>query len=358
MNHRFHIRQKAVVDQLPKKVDALLVTALSNVRYLAGFSGSAGALLLERGHATFFTDFRYQEQAAQEVGTAAEIVVFKTSIMEAVLERVKKHPVKTLGIEGSLRVDQREALEKEFAGKVTITAGLVEKTRQVKDADELTCLRQAFAIADKAFRRLRRYLRPGRTEREIAARLEFLMRQEGSDGPSFATIIAAGDHASCPHAQPSDRVLEKGQMVKIDFGATFRGYHSDMTRTVFLGKADKKFREIYRIVRKAQKKAIALIAPGVKCFDVDQAARAYIAKKGYGDNFGHGLGHAIGLDIHEGPAYSPKSKDTLAAGMVLTVEPGIYLPGWGGVRIEDVFVVTDQGPEKLTGTPNKLLEIG
>ncbi|NLI78501.1 MAG: aminopeptidase P family protein [Candidatus Riflebacteria bacterium] len=357
MKNPFLARQKAVVAQFPKKVDALLVTNLTNVRYLCGFTGSAGALLLEKGGATFFSDFRYQEQAAQEVGAAAQIVIYKTSTVEAVLEALKECRPKTIGVEGCLRVDQRETLEKDFAGKVTIVAGLPEKVRQVKDRDEIKALRHAFAIADRAFARLLAHIRPGRTEREIAARLEYLMRREGSDGVSFPTIIATGDHAACPHAQPTDRILKRGEMLKIDFGATFQGYHSDMTRTVFLGKADKKFREIYRIVRKAQKRAIALIKPGASCFDIDKAARDYIAKKGFGDNFGHGLGHALGLDIHEGPAYSPKSKDSLAAGMVLTVEPGIYLPGWGGIRIEDVFVVTDEGPVKLTGTSNKLLEI-
>lgn len=357
MKRNHPARQKAVVAAFPKKVEALLVTTLTNVRYLCGFSGSAGVLLLERGRSTFFTDFRYQEQSAEQVGSTADIVVYKSTALEAILEFLEDKKVKVLAVEGSLRVDQMEILEKGFEGKVVVGPPIVEKVRQVKDRDELKDLERAFGMADRAFGKLLKFIKPGRTEREVAARLEYLMRLEGSDGPSFATIIATGDHSSCPHASPTDRVLKAGEMLKIDFGATCNGYHSDMTRTVFLGKADKKFREIYRIVRKAQKRAIAAIKPGASCFDIDKVARDYIAKKGYGENFGHGLGHALGLDIHETPAYSPKSKDSLAVGMVLTVEPGIYLPGWGGIRIEDVYIVTDDGPVRLTQTSNKLLEL-
>lgn len=349
-------RQQCVVEAFPAGVDAMLVQNLSNVRYLTGFSGSSGILLLEKKKSLFFTDFRYQEQSETEVGTAAEIVVFKTTSTEAVLAYLKGSRVRNLGVESSMRLDTFEAFTSGFKGKLTTTTGIVEKVRQVKGETELKDLKKAFAIADKSFAKLLRFIKPGKREIEIAARLEYIMRMEGSDGASFATIIASGERASCPHAHPTDRKIRAGEMVKIDFGAVWNGYHSDMTRTVFMGKADKKFREIYGIVLEAQKRAIAAIKPGVIGIDIDKIARDHIASKGYGDNFGHSLGHSLGLDIHEMPAFSTKCSDVIKTGMVLTVEPGIYLPGWGGVRIEDVYRV-DTVPERITATPNALLEL-
>ena len=350
------VRQQYVVEAFPEGVDALLVTNLSNVRYLTGFSGSSGVLLLDRKRSLFFTDFRYQEQSEKEVGDAAELVVFKTSANEAILEHLCGASVKNLGLEATIPLGTYEIFQKCFTGKITTTRGLVEQVRQVKGEAEMKDLRKAFAISDHSFAKLLRFIKPGKREIEIAARLEYIMRVEGSDGPSFATIIASGERASCPHAHPTDRKIRAGEMVKIDFGAIWNGYHSDMTRTVFVGKADAKFREIYGIVLEAQRRAIAAIRPGVLGVDIDKIARDHIASKKYGDKFGHGLGHSLGLDIHEMPAYSTKCNDVIKTDMVLTVEPGIYLPGWGGVRIEDVYRV-DVEPERLTATPNDLLEL-
>lgn len=349
-------RQQAVVEAFPAGLDALLVTNLSNVRYLTGFAGSSGVLLLERKKSLFFTDFRYQEQSENEVGDSAEIVVFKTSSSEAVLEYLGKSRVAGLGVESTMTLGTYEIFREKFKGKLTTTKGIIEGVRQVKGEEEMVELRKAFSISDRSFKKLLRFIKPGKRETEIAARLEYIMRMEGSEGPSFATIIASGERSSCPHAHPTDRKIKAGEMVKIDFGAIWNGYHSDMTRTVFVGKADKKFREVYGIVLEAQRRAIAGIRPGVTGFDIDKLARDHIASKGYGEHFGHGLGHSLGLDIHEMPAFSTKCNDTIKAGMVLTVEPGIYLPGWGGVRIEDVYRVDDV-PERLTTTPNDLLEL-
>ncbi|OQA04615.1 MAG: putative peptidase [bacterium ADurb.Bin374] len=349
-------RQQAVVEAFPAGLDAMLVTNLSNVRYLTGFTGSSGVLLLERKKSLFFTDFRYQEQSENEVGRSAEIVVFKTSSSEAVLEYLGKSRVASLGVESTMTLGTYEIFREKFNGKLITTKGIIEGVRQVKGEEELKELRKAFSISDRSFKKLLRFIKPGKRETEIAARLEYIMRMEGSEGPSFATIIASGERSSCPHAHPTDRKIKAGEMVKIDFGAIWNGYHSDMTRTVFVGKADKKFREVYGIVLEAQKRAIAGIRPGVTGFDIDKLARDHIASNGYGDHFGHGLGHSLGLDIHEMPAFSLKCNDTIKAGMVLTVEPGIYLPGWGGVRIEDVYRVDDV-PERLTATPNDLLEL-
>ena len=350
-------RQRRTVAAFPPEIDSLWVTALPNIRYLTGFSGSSGGLLLTREGAVFFTDFRYQEQSELEIGKAARLVVYKSTAGEAIVEYLEKHPVKKLGVEATMTVDAFETLRQTGKTPLFITRGLVDKVRQIKDAHEMTELRKAFGIADKAFARLLKFIRPGRTESAIAARLEYLMKMGGSEYPSFETIVAAGERSSCPHAHPTDRKVKDGEMVKIDFGAVYHGYHSDMTRTVFVGKATPKFRKVYNAVLEAQRKAIAAIRPGASCKAVDAIAREHIAGFEFGETFGHGLGHALGLEIHESPRFSPKSNDTLEPGMVLTVEPGVYLPGWGGIRIEDVFLVTADGHERITGTPNDLLEI-
>jgi Xaa-Pro aminopeptidase len=353
----FLSRQKQVQTQVPKDLDAFLVTGLSNVRYLTGFTGSCGWVLLLKKSAVFFTDFRYQEQADTQVGGAAEIVVYKNSMLEALEGFLKKKKVRRLGVESSLMVEHYEAFRKVCPDEVRILKGLPEKVRRQKDESELVSLRRAFAIADKAFGRILPFVKPGRTELEIAAKLEYLMRHFGSEGPSFSTIVASGPRSSCPHASPTDRKLRSEEMVKIDFGAVSGGYHSDMTRTVFLGKATTQFRSIYKIVLDAQKKAIAALKPGMTGKQIDDIARDYIQEKGYGEQFGHGLGHSLGLDIHESPALSPRCVDVIEPGMIFTVEPGIYVPGWGGVRIEDVFVVGEQGLEQLTKTPNSMREL-
>ncbi|MFZ2959272.1 MAG: aminopeptidase P family protein [Candidatus Ozemobacteraceae bacterium] len=351
-------RQKRVVALFTDGVEALWVTHLANVRYLSGFSGSSGGLLLTPQKAVFFTDFRYQEQSEQETGTAVERVIYKKNAIEALLEFLKEHPVRVLGIEGQLSVDARESIGREFQGKIVVTKGLPEVVRRSKDAYEIECLRKAFAIADRSFAKLVKYLKPGRREIDIAAKLEYFMRTGGSDKPAFDSIIASGERSSCPHAHPTLRKTATGEMLKIDFGAVYAGYHSDMTRTVFFGKPDARFREIYGIVLEAQRLAIAALRPGILAIDVDKIARDYIASHGHGERFGHGLGHALGLEIHEGPGLSQKCSDPLEEGMVVTVEPGIYLPGWGGVRIEDVYIIRKDGPERLTSTPNELLQIG
>lgn len=358
MKSVFTARQNDVVEAFSPQVDAILVTTLANVRYLTGFTGSSGTLLVEKRQALFFTDFRYQEQSELEVGGNARIEIFKSSAMEAVLAYLKTTHIKKLGVEGALWLDQYETLRKGFSGNLMAVGPVVEKRRQIKGEEEFESLRQSFRIADRAFAKILRFIKPGRREFEIAARLEFLMRMEGSEGPSFDTIVASGERSSCPHAHPTERRVRAGEMLKIDFGAVFQGYHSDMTRTVFLGKATPRFREVYKIVLDAQAKAVKAIKAGAACLEIDRIARDHIAKKGYGEKFGHGLGHALGLNVHETPAYSPKSTDSLKAGMVLTVEPGIYLPGWGGIRIEDVYIVTEKDPIRLTGTSNALLELG
>lgn len=350
-------RIKMLRDQFTSNYNAMLVTNLANIRYLCGYSGSNGTLLITKRKALFFTDFRYEEQSKKEVGDAAEIVVIQRNAQKTIYERIKKLGIKALAIEKSLPLGKFLDLSKNYSGELVPTEGLVESLRQIKEKEEETFLKKAFSIADNAFAELMKVIKPGLTEVEVAAKLEFLMKSQGSSMPSFDTIIASGPNSACPHHQPTDRVLKKGEMVKIDFGATYMGYHSDMTRTVFLGKATKQFKKIYEIVFEAQSKAIAFAKIGIKCSDVDAVAREVIAKAGYGENFGHGLGHSLGLDIHESPSLSASCNDIIKENHIFTFEPGIYLPGWGGIRIEDVYMIKKSKLVRYTNTPNELLEI-
>lgn len=350
-------RIAALRELFTENYQAMLVTNLHNVRYLCGFSGSCGILLVTKKNATFFTDFRYQEQSAAQIGDAAEIVVFKNNQVETIAKSIKKAKLKALAVEKSLNIRQFLAYSEEFKIDLYPAENLVERLRQHKDAEEVKSLKQAFAIADNAFSELMKIIKPGMTENAVAAHLEFFMKMAGSDEPSFSTIIAGGPNSSCPHAHPTDRPIKKGEMVKIDFGAVFNGYHSDMTRTIFMGKATEKFKKVYATVLDAQKQAIKALKIGAICKDVDAVARKVITDAGYGENFGHGLGHSLGLEVHEAPSLSARCDDAITAGVTFTVEPGIYLPGWGGIRIEDVFLVKDKGLLKLTNTPNELYEV-
>ena len=352
-------RQKMFKDLFSQneKCDAVLITDSSNIRYLCGFSGSCGYVLVTRNKTYFFTDFRYQEQSEQEVGDNADIIVFKNSLLKTIFTKVKACKIKTLGIERSLSVDMFLTLKDEFDGKIVAVGNHVSSLRRIKEKEELKMLKKAFKIADHAFGELMNEIKVGQTEVEVAALLEYFMKSNGSEMPSFPTIIASGPNSSCPHAQPTNRRIKNGDMVKIDFGAVYKGYHSDMTRTIFVGKATDKFKKIYNIVHKAQTEAIKALKVGAKCNDIDKVARDIIAEAGYGDNFGHGLGHSFGLEVHENPSLSKKCEVEIEPGMTFTVEPGIYLPGWGGIRIEDSFMVDENRLVKLTRTPSAIYEV-
>ncbi len=357
MDYKIRLEEFRKALRKNKECQNILVTDHTNIRYLCGFSGSCGYLLVTPKDAWFFTDFRYQEQSAREIGDAARIEIFYNNSIETIFKRVKACKIKTLGVEKSISLQLYLNYVEEFKGEIKPVPDFVRILRQRKDAEEIKSIKKAFAIADKAFAMLIREIVPGMTETEVAARLEYHMKCNGSENPSFETIIASGPNSSCPHAHPTSRKLKKGEMVKIDFGATFNGYHSDMTRTIFLGPATAKFKEIYEIVASAQQAAINELAVGKSCRDIDKTARDLIAEAGYGDNFGHGLGHSLGLEIHEMPSLSAKCEMKIEPGMIFTVEPGIYLPGWGGIRIEDTFIVEEKGLVKLTKTPNSLLQL-
>jgi len=351
----------------------MLVTDLVNVRYLSGFTGSNGALLVfadDRG-AVLATDGRYRTQAAEQ---APELeVAIERAVGRYLAGRAADDGVRKLGFESNVvTVDGFDALtsevgERSGATELVRAAGTVEALREIKDAGELALLRLACEAADAALSDLveRGGLWPGRTEREVARDLEALMLDHGADAISFETIVAAGPNSAIPHHRPTDAALAEGDFVKIDFGALVAGYHSDMTRTFVLGKAADWQLEIYALVAEAQRAGREALRPGAGLREVDAAARQLIVDAGYGEQFGHGLGHGVGLQIHEAPGIGATSAGTLLAGSVVTVEPGVYLPGRGGVRIEDTLVVASettrgtseaagQTPELLTRFPKEL----
>src|SRR5918997_2627634 len=343
-------------------VDALLVTDLVNVRYLTGFTGSNAALLVHAGGdaaSRFSTDGRYRTQAAVEVPDL-EPVIDRASAL-ALAKQARALGVERLGFESdSVTVDAHDALAEAAAGVPLLRApGLVQRLRAVKDAGEVDALRRACAVGDAALADLLAAggLRPGRTEREVALDLEDRMRAHGADGPAFDTILAAGAHSAVPHHRPTGAELRRGDLVKLDFGALVDGYHSDMTRTVVLGEPAGWQREVYDLVAAAQAAGRAALRAGVEVRDVDAAARDVIVHAGRGEQFVHGLGHGVGLQIHEAPALSQSGVGTLVAGMTVTVEPGVYLADRGGVRIEDTLVVSDGEPELLTLTTKDLVVI-
>jgi Xaa-Pro aminopeptidase len=338
-------------------LSALLVSKPVNVRYLTGFSGSYGALLLLHDRTLFFTDGRYQQQAAAEV-PGAEVVVAAGDLMGAV-GGVVRTVGGGLGFEpAGLTWGEGQRLRAAVPGQAVVPApALVEELREVKDERELGAMREAARLGDEALAGLLPTLRAGVTERQVAVELELTMRRLGGDGPAFGTIVAFGEQAAEPHHRPGDRPLADGDLVKLDFGARVDGYCADMTRTFVLGRASQRQRELYELVRGAQAAGLACLRAGVPGGEVDQACREPIAQAGLGDAFTHPTGHGIGLEVHEAPRLRPGSRDRVAAGTPVTIEPGVYLPGFGGIRIEDLAVAGSDGHELLTKTPKELLEL-
>jgi Xaa-Pro aminopeptidase len=346
-------------------LDAVLVTNLLNVRYLTGFTGSNGALLVRTDGADLFgTDGRYTTQAGTQVPDV-ELLVDRGTVPALAREAVRRG-VGRLGYEShDLTVDGFAALQKVLAdaadgGALPELASVrraVEALRAIKDDDEIEALRRACAVADQALAELAAEgaLRPGRTELQVGRELDARMLVLGAEAPSFETIVAAGANSAIPHHRPDATELRDGDFLKLDFGATVDGYHSDMTRTVVLGHAADWQREIYELVAASQAAGRAALEVGADVVAIDAASRDVIVAAGHGDHFPHGLGHGVGLEIHEAPGIGPLGAGTLAAGMAVTVEPGVYLPGRGGVRIEDTLIVTDDAPELLTLTSKELL---
>ncbi len=339
--------------------EAALITSPAARFWLSGFFADDGAILLTHDAATYLLDSRYIE--AGEKAVKALPCTLLTRLYENIAVFLGERCTDTLLIEAEQTTVAAEARLKTALTDVTVCTdgrldAAIEQGRRVKTPEELKNLRAAQALTDDGFSYIIERLSPGRTERDVALELETYLRKNGSEGVSFDFIVASGENGSCPHAVPSDRKLQKGDFITFDFGAVVGGMHSDMTRTVALSAVSDKQKELYDVVLSAQLAALAKIAPGALCAEVDKAARDVIAAAGYGDCFGHGTGHGVGFEIHEAPNLSPRAgKKTLEMGNVVTVEPGIYLPGVGGVRIEDMALVTESGHENLTKSKKSLL---
>ncbi|MBN6888832.1 Xaa-Pro aminopeptidase [Cytobacillus horneckiae] len=336
-------------------IDGFLVTSSYNRRYMSNFTGSAGVVLISNDKALFITDFRYTEQAGKQC-QGYEVVQHTGSIPEKLSSLVQQLGIKKLGFEQDhVTYSSYQTFDKAIDAELVPISGEIEKLRLIKDESEIKILKGAANIADAAFTHILNFIQPGKTEIEVANELEFFMRKEGATSSSFDMIVASGHRGALPHGVASDKVIEKGELVTLDFGAYYNGYVSDITRTVAVGQPDAKMQEIYHIVLEAQLRGMKGIKPGITGKEADALTRDYITEKGYGDNFGHSTGHGIGLEVHEGPGLSSKSDIVLEPGMVVTCEPGIYLPGLGGVRIEDDTIITKDGNENLNSSKKELI---
>lgn len=332
-----------------KKSANLLVSNVINIRYLSGFTGTNAYLLITPEHNELLTDFRYWEQAEEQ---SPEWTLIKSSqaLVSELTDQIKRKRIDTINLEADTVTMAQERLLKDRLPAVRLipSMGMVESLRKIKDPEEIEEVKKACRVADKALEEVSAALVPGLREKDVAAMLVQSIRKHGGDKESFDPIVASGPQGARPHAESGERTLRLGEPVVIDFGARVNGYCSDMTRTYHLGKPDDRFLAVYDIVLKAQQEAIRAIRPGVSCMEVDQVARAIIGEAGYGDKFGHNLGHSVGLEVHERPSFAPGSPLKIEPGMILSVEPGIYLEGWGGIRIEDLIVVTENGCDVLT----------
>lgn len=331
-------------------IDALLVSSWPNVTYLSGFQSTESWIVVSAKHLYFITDSRYIEQARAEAPGFRMILRDGKSVSEIVADLARRHGWDFVGFEAPIVTHSfyLSLAKKVGESRLKATFGLVEKLREIKDRLEISHIRESAAIAVKGFHYIRQIARPGMKERELQARLEHYTKSIGSEKPAFDLIIAAGKRSSMPHCQSNDTLTRNNDMVLVDMGVVYRGYHSDLTRPIFLGKMSALHKKIYGIVWRAQRAGIAKAGPGVPASAVDAACREVIRKAGYSKKFGHGTGHGVGLEIHEAPTVSGRSQTILKAGMVITVEPGIYLPNQFGVRIEDMVLITQSGHEVLT----------
>jgi Xaa-Pro aminopeptidase len=340
------------------KVDVFIISKLTNIRYLSGYSGSNGLLVLAPPKAYFLTDFRYTVQARKEVKSCQVIIAERDLLSELVHLPCFKAGVK-VGFEPTVMTVKTLDKVKELLPQATMfqLENIVESLSAIKDASEINKIKKAAKITDAVFNEILPMIKPGVKEKDIALDMSYKMIKMGAEGPAFDFIVASGQRSSMPHGRASDRRFKKGDFITFDFGCFYEGYASDMTRTVVLGKASARQKKIYDIVLRAQEAALASVKPNMAAKELDNVAREIINKEGYGDYFGHGLGHGLGLLVHDNPNVSPRSTDTLVPGNVITIEPGIYIPNWGGVRIEDDVLVTANGGKALTKSPKELIEL-
>ncbi|ALS28422.1 Xaa-Pro dipeptidase [Paenibacillus sp. 32O-W] len=355
MTNRVDALRAKLADQ---GLEAMLVASPYNRRYLSGFTGSAGMVLITSQDAWLLTDFRYTVQAKEQ---ASGFAVEETpSPLDTVRRLLTEKGIRSVAFEQAHVTYTEYVKWGQALGDIELTPadGIVESLRMVKDETELAVIRKAAKLADDTFAYILGLLKPGMTEKDIALEMEVYMRSHGATSSSFDTIVASGERSAMPHGVASDRVIRGDEFVKLDFGALLDGYCSDLTRTVVLGKPTQRHRDIYNIVLEAQLTALDGIRPGMTGKEADALARDVIARYGYGDCFGHSLGHGFGMEIHEAPGLSARSDTILIPGMTVTVEPGIYIPGFGGVRIEDDIVITDNGIKILTSSPKEFTILG
>jgi Xaa-Pro aminopeptidase len=360
----FSARQKKLREHLATtRFDALLISHLPNIRYLCGFTGSAGLLLVEEAGSVFFTDVRYDTQAHEEV-KGAKVVIAKKAVLTALGEflgaRRKRTRGWTIGLEAehfTIAEENRLTQIKPAGVRLKDAPSLIERARMIKDSDELQRIRAAVALGAKLFDRAVEVIRPGVKETEVAAEMELAARRGGAEEMSFPTIIASGARSALPHGRASEQAIARGGFVVCDFGVILSGYCSDQTRTVWVGPVSKDARHAYGVVRESQQAAIAAVRPGIAVGEVDAAARKVLRKAGLGRYFTHSTGHGVGLEIHEIPRVADGQREILQPGMVITIEPGVYFPGKWGVRIEDMVAVTAGGCEVMTPTSKDFLAV-
>ncbi|OEL02295.1 peptidase M24 [Staphylococcus succinus] len=337
-----------------KHLEAVVVLTDFNRRYLSGFTGTSGALIITKEHKLLITDFRYIEQATTQA-PGFEIIKQSGALIDEVKAQLESLDVQNVGFEGHLvSYDTYLQLSKSYISLISIS-GLIEKIREVKDDSEIELIQKASEIVDETYEYILTVAQAGMTEQQLKAKLESKLLELGAEGTSFDTIVASGHRGALPHGVASEKVINKGELITLDFGAYYKGYSSDITRTFAIGEPDPKLKEIYNIVLEANMKGIAAAKKGIIGKQLDAVARDYIASQGYGDAFGHSLGHGIGLDVHEGPNLSKKSESKLEINNCVTIEPGIYLDGLGGVRIEDDILITENGCECFTKCSKNLI---
>ncbi|MBK8550285.1 MAG: aminopeptidase P family protein [Ignavibacteria bacterium] len=341
------------------KIDSFLVKNLPGIRYISGFSGSAASILLAKDKNYFISDFRYKSQSVQEVNKGYEIIIYVQNSLLFLEDLIEKHSLKRIGFESNfLTYAETENLRNEFKQVEFVPIdSLIEKIVMIKNEKEIEATIKAVEITDKTFSELLNIIKPGMTEREVSAHISYLQKMFGADGDSFDSIVASGERSAFPHARPTDKKIQKGELLTLDFGSTVDGMKSDMTRTIAVGEITDECKKIYSIVKEAQQRALDKVKAGANTKVIDSYARDYIKEQGYGNNFGHGLGHGLGYDIHEKPALNERVEYILEVNNIITIEPGIYVEGLGGVRIEDDVIVKDNGCEILNKSSKELITL-
>ncbi|HHX87641.1 MAG TPA: aminopeptidase P family protein [Firmicutes bacterium] len=354
-----HQRLQKLREQLQhKELPALLITHPANRRYVSGFDGSSGVLLVTASQSYLITDSRYLEQARDQAPQFTVVSWEQENLARCLSSLLDENTINLLGFEEKhLTFSTYQGLVSGLVIELIPSGGMIEQLRAIKDRQETDLLRRGAAMLDEAFNYILTFIKPGLTEQQVSLELEYYLRRKGAQGIPFPYIVASGPRGALPHGVASDKVLQAGELVTIDFGAIWEGYATDMTRTISLGSPDQRQREVYQVVKEAQQRAREGITAGLSCRQADALARKPIKEAGLGDYFGHGLGHGVGVEVHELPVLSWRSEELLQPGMVVTVEPGVYIPGWGGIRIEDMVLLEEDGTEKLTDSCRELIVV-